>query len=163
MVMSFIPPNDYAVPAFINALRADGNAGGGPLVIDHHWYLNWAGDLMVGDDKSARNWTKVHQRACHAAVANWQWCAQGEWAVMLGEWSLATCQMWGTHPQTIVEATKTFLTDLQIDYLDCLLLHMPIANIKGFPTVPDFSVDLAAAWRAGRLRTAAGRSTRRQR
>jgi hypothetical protein len=32
LVMSFIPPNDHDVPAFVNTLQA---AGGGPIVIDH--------------------------------------------------------------------------------------------------------------------------------
>ena len=34
LVMSFIPPNDYAVPAFVNKLKEE---GGGSLLIDHHW------------------------------------------------------------------------------------------------------------------------------
>ena len=71
--MNFIYPNSDELDLFMDEVMA----WGGPLIVDEHWYLNWAGDLMLGDDKAARNWTQVHQRACHAAVANWEWCAPG--------------------------------------------------------------------------------------
>ena len=51
---------------------------------------SWAGDFKIGDDKSARNWTQIHERACYSAVANWNWCEAANISVMLGEWSLAT-------------------------------------------------------------------------
>ena len=69
---------------------------GGALMLDVHWYLNWAGDFKAGGDespdKSARAWDKIHFRACHSPANTWDWCSKSgnDVPVMLGEWSLAT-------------------------------------------------------------------------
>ena len=55
------------------------------------WHCNsWAGDFKIGEDKAARNWTQIHSRACYTAALNWNWCAENNISVILGEWSLAT-------------------------------------------------------------------------
>ena len=65
LVMSFIPPNDVAVPAFVKELGAQ-LGGDTPLLIDHHWYLNWASPEGV-----ALDWSELHTRACHEAANSW--------------------------------------------------------------------------------------------
>ena len=54
LLMSFIPPNDDGVPAFMEDMS---NSYSAPLLIDHHWYLNWAtyeGNTLAWDDMHAR-------------------------------------------------------------------------------------------------------------
>ena len=69
---------------------------GGALMLDVHWYLNWAGDFKAGGDespdKSARAWDKIHFRACHSPASTWDWCSKygNDVPVVLGEWSLAS-------------------------------------------------------------------------
>ena len=82
LVMSFIPPNDYAVPAFVRALAA---GGGGTIWIDHHWYLNWASAPGV-----TLPWSDLHRRACHEAANSWSSYTDAHVRIVLGEWSLAT-------------------------------------------------------------------------
>ena len=82
LYMSFIPPNDGAVPAFVGEVKA---AGGGAIVIDHHWYLNWAAPAGT-----QLGWREMHRRACHEAAASWAPYAAAGVPLVLGEWSLAT-------------------------------------------------------------------------
>lgn len=82
LLMSFIPPNDYDVPAFIEDMS---NAYSSPLLIDHHWYLNWA--TYEGNTLA---WGDMHARACHEARNSWSAYAQAGVSLVLGEWSLAT-------------------------------------------------------------------------
>ena len=64
LYLSFIPPNDEAVPAFVAGLVA---AGAGRLVIDQHWYLNWA-----SPPGSPLGWEEMHRRACSEAAQTWR-------------------------------------------------------------------------------------------
>ncbi len=81
LLLSFIPPNDLAVPAFVRALAADA----GELLVDHHWYLNWA-----SPDGTMLGWDELHRRACHEAAASWSVYTAARQPIILGEWSLAT-------------------------------------------------------------------------
>ena len=81
LYMSFIPPNDGAVPAFVGEVKA---AGGGAIVIDHHWYLNWAASLApssAGGRCTAARATRRRRRGRRTRAGV---------PLVLGEWSLAT-------------------------------------------------------------------------
>ncbi|EOD08062.1 hypothetical protein EMIHUDRAFT_446395 [Emiliania huxleyi CCMP1516] len=82
LYLSFIPPNDEAVPAFVAGLVA---AGAGRLVIDQHWYLNW-----VSPPGSPLGWEEMHRRACSEAAQTWRPYVAAGLPLILGEWSLAT-------------------------------------------------------------------------
>ena len=82
LIMSFIPPNDLNVPSFIEDIS---NSYSTPLLIDHHWYLNWA--TYEGNTLS---WSDMHSRACHEARNSWQPYASAGIKLIIGEWSLAT-------------------------------------------------------------------------
>lgn len=78
---------------------------------------SWAGDFKVGDDKSARNWTQVHSRACFTASLNWNWCAENNISVVLGEWSLATnhdAPLELSDPRTALELRRMFKEQLSV-------------------------------------------------
>ena len=97
LVLNFIYPNDKGLDIFMNELQRE--PWGGALVLDVHWYLNWAGDFVAGGetaeenpDKSVRAWDKIHSRACHSPAMTWNWCSAygNDIPVVLGEWSLAS-------------------------------------------------------------------------
>jgi hypothetical protein len=81
LIMSFLYPNDWGVPTFIKGL-VDGGAG--KLLIDWHWYLNWA-----AWDYRIMPWAEIHERACTTAQSDWENKVPGL-EIVLGEWSLAT-------------------------------------------------------------------------
>ena len=86
LIMSFIPPNDYDVPGFVKQLEARADSdGAGPLIIDHHWYLNWA-----SAPGTTLPWDDLHRRACHEASNSWSTYTAASVPIILGEWSLAT-------------------------------------------------------------------------
>mmetsp|Transcript_6402 Transcript_6402/g.14787 ORF Transcript_6402/g.14787 Transcript_6402/m.14787 type:complete len:495 (-) Transcript_6402:220-1704(-) len=79
LALSFIGPNDRDLVRFIPSLRDDA------LIIDFHWYLNWAAfDHLMG-------WAEIHSRACGAATA-WTTYAPVGQKLIIGEWSLAVNQ-----------------------------------------------------------------------
>jgi len=109
LVLSFIPPNDYAVPAFLNSLMA---GGGGQLLADHHWYLNWAGPEGV-----ILSWADLHRRACHEAAASWSVYSAASVKLLIGEWSLAAnhdAPLDITDPQIISELRQLFREQLEV-------------------------------------------------
>ena len=80
LILGFIYPNDWAIPAFLQRLESSGS---GPLLLDWHWYLNWA-----AWDNHLMPWSEVHERACTTARNDWEGKVPGV-DVLLGEWSLA--------------------------------------------------------------------------
>ena len=66
LFLSFIPPNDLGVPAFVQSLLASEPSNQGPLIVDHHWYLNWASPVGT-----SLEWSDLHRRACHEARQSW--------------------------------------------------------------------------------------------
>ena len=60
-------------------------AGAGRLVIDQHWYLNWA-----SPPGSPLGWEEMHRRACSEAAQTWRPYVAAGLPLILGEWSLAT-------------------------------------------------------------------------
>ena len=90
LVLNFIYPNDSGLDLFMK----EAQAWGGALMIDVHWYLNWAGDFKASEDASPseRAWPTIHSRACHSPKMTWNWCSApgNDIPVMLGEWALAS-------------------------------------------------------------------------
>ena len=80
LILSFLGGQAWGVPAFVKGLV---DAGGGRILIDWHWYLNWA-----AWDHRVMPWDEVHERACTTAAADWEGSVPGM-EIFLGEWSLA--------------------------------------------------------------------------
>ena len=73
LVLSFMGPS-LAVTNFVKQLaeqdESEGKGGGLPVVVDHHYYLNW--QLPEGcyawDGSCQMTWAQVHERACMPAT-----------------------------------------------------------------------------------------------
>jgi len=85
LFLSFIPPNDLGVPAFVQSLLTSEPSNAGPLIVDHHWYLTWASPVGT-----SLKWSDLHRRACHEARQSWSSYTAAGVRLVLGEWSLAT-------------------------------------------------------------------------
>ena len=63
-----------------------GEHGEARLLIDHHWYLNWA----TPDASVALPWDELPRRACHEASASWSVYTSAGIELIVGEWGLAS-------------------------------------------------------------------------
>jgi len=118
LLMSFIPPNDYAVPGFVQDLGA---AGGGTMLIDHHWYLNWASAPGV-----TLTWPDMHRRACHEAVNSWQSYTDAGVRLVLGEWSLAV-----NHDAQLDIDNATIVAELRQLFAEQLSVYANAPAVRG--------------------------------
>ena len=125
---------------------------GGALMLDVHWYLNWAGDFKAGGDespdKSARAWDKIHFRACHSPANTWDWCSKSgnDVPVMLGEWSLATNH---DAPLDLSDATTAWeLRQMYAEQLGVYTFGKAWANQSDAPLVGHFfwTLRMGSGW-----------------
>mmetsp|Transcript_22038 Transcript_22038/g.47472 ORF Transcript_22038/g.47472 Transcript_22038/m.47472 type:complete len:566 (-) Transcript_22038:346-2043(-) len=96
LVLSFMGPSPAVTRFMTSAGEVDEAAGGGGLLGDHHYYLNWQA-LGVGPGVPAANampWDEIHRRACQleaeGAAHDVDVYARAKLHVIVGEWSLAT-------------------------------------------------------------------------
>jgi len=96
LVTSFMGPSPAVTSYLKTHSEADVKSGGGGLLGDHHYYLNWQA-LTVSPGVPAVNampWDEIHRRACileaEGNAHDIDVYATAELQVIVGEWSLAT-------------------------------------------------------------------------
>jgi len=97
VIMSFMGPTPDVREVLLRVNAEDRKAGGGGIVGDHHYYLDWQACCGLAPGVPAINsmpWDEIHRRACRLeAEGNAHDIDVYENVgldVMVGEWSLAT-------------------------------------------------------------------------
>ena len=125
LVLSFIPPTS-AVMDFLDKVdgRWYGASGGGPLLADHHYYLNFqapAKGPTADDPMCCMTWDEIHERACSArhnvGGIGWDLYVSAKRKLVFGEWSLAVnhdAPLDLSHPETRHELAQLFAEQLHV-------------------------------------------------